>query len=110
MIYACGALTFSLAAITTLPIMDKEEALSLYLFLIKVYSVLIVGAELLGLKVDRREKWNKSLAFVGILGAIFYYLASTLYDLEFNKGELYIAATFFTSLASELRILRAIIT
>lgn len=49
------------------------------------------------------------MAFVGIVGAVFYYYSTTLYEKEFNKGELYIAATFFTSLASELRILRATI-
>lgn len=36
----------------------------------------MVGVELVGLKVDRKEKWNKSLAVVGVLGAGFYWLSA----------------------------------
>ncbi len=76
MMYACGALTFTAATLLTLPVFQKESGLSLYLFLIKVYSLLMVGVELVGLKVDRKEKWNKSLAVVGVLGAGFYWLSA----------------------------------
>jgi hypothetical protein len=76
MMYACGASTFTVATLFTLPIFEKENAMSLYLFLVKVYAMLMVGVELIGLKVDRKEKWNKSLAVVGILGAGFYWLSS----------------------------------
>jgi hypothetical protein len=76
MVYACGALTFSLATLSTLPILEKEDAVSLYLFLVKVYALLMVGVELIGLKVDRKEKWNKSFAAVGVIGAGFYWLSS----------------------------------
>lgn len=71
-----GALTFSLATLSTLPILEKEDAVSLYLFLVKVYALLMVGVELIGLKVDRKEKWNKSFAAVGVIGAGFYWLSS----------------------------------
>lgn len=65
-------------------------------------------AEILELGVNPVPKWRPLLCCIAVLGNILYVWGTYRYEL-FNKGELFLLATFCVSLSSELKILSVIL-
>jgi hypothetical protein len=68
----------------------------------------MIFAEIAELGVEPVPKWSSFLCLISIIGNILYFACTIIYE-DYNKGLLYISATFFISLAAELKILSVVL-
>lgn len=100
---------FTLATVATLPIISQQASVTLYLGFIRMAVLLLAASEIISLKFNELSKTHFIISFITIIGYLLYFLSSFFYA-DFNKGSLYIVASFFICFALELKIFLLVVS